>query len=952
MPRQNALGYGLISESLRDQLFPSFPVPVLNDDASSRVHEHYKSFGVALPVTTPPAVEHDWVLPKLQGSTLAEHFDAIGKRFAEPYDIAVRKLLKAGLPKMPEAVDIVIKPGWYMYRAGELPVAVDYPLEEVFVLDCETYVLAGAFPIIATCASEKAWYIWLDPALCDLSLTYEPNLYSIGDGKLLLGHNATYDFQRSIESHWLDVPEGKKRNYFICSMAMNIVCNGYSGPQRWVTMAKEVPHYAAKWAGAGCANSLVACYNFHCWPEVPLDADDKELRNLFVTCHLPEIRANFSDLIKYALMDVQYTFELFQALYPVYRQRRPSWVALAGSIQQSAHNLPVVDDWFDWIQRCEAKLEEYEKAIDKAGRYIADGVYSRFKAVLDKWQTDNDWDDKTVWSHHNTLLETLKNSSVQSANEYAISNSISIDNDWLELMQCPWLGHAQIDWSIRPRVKSGRGLPEWRRQFTEYTKSSRQLHMFLKIATRDNQPVVWGGRTLKWYYVNEDGKKVTVEKPGQGGLSGTALLNKDHAQLFDEGDLKVTSPGATEVLSLAMSMTYWISCRGRVMSEIVLPVKYKYGTANVICPSLIPTGTVSGRGVSPLWLTVTDCKPDNNFRIGVELKSRVQAPAGKVLMSADMSAQELRIGIVYADSIGAKAHYADTQQCGYIGASLMTHGVYAGNKELGTDAHTMLAKSVGVSRSAAKNAGYALLYGAGEKTIAYALMWDLVKLDMEPEAKYAIARNFAKKIIGHKRGKVDRASNVFYGGTDSAAFTVLAQLGAKQIPQTPLLRNTLTAPLCPVNCGNDFVTGRTNWSIQSTARDQADCFMVAYQWLCDMHNIDSRVIFLIHDEFLSITDEKDVDIAAWLFNVAHCWTWAYLNEVMGIYDMCNVGVFFDDVIAQKCLRKAADLKTNSSSNPVEIEDMPDGKVILEWSLPALHDLAVKRGAEVCPELYT
>jgi hypothetical protein len=72
---------------------------------------------------------------------------------------------------------------------------------------------------------------------------------------------------------------------------------------------------------------------------------------------------------------------------------------------------------------------------------------------------------------------------------------------------------------------------------------------------------------------------------------------------------------------------------------------------------------------------------------------------------------------------------------------------------------------------------------------------------------------------------------------------------------------------------------------------------------------------------------------------------------MGIYDMCAIGVFFDDVQISKCLRKAPDLKTNTPTNTVEAEDMPDGRVLLEWDLPNHNLAALKRARDYCPELY-
>ena len=938
---KNEIGFSVVSDSLHAQLFPNYKRPKLAPGAEQRVRDHYRAFDVTLPPAMPEALEHDWQLPKLQGSNMREHFEAIGKEFAEPYDKLARSLIVEGLPAMPDPHKILIKPGWFRYAPGSLPEQVDSPLEEVYVLDCETYVQRGAFPIIATASSTEAWYVWLDPALCDLSLEYEHNLYKIGSGKLILGHNTSYDFQRCVESHQLT---GDNRSYFLDTMGMNIVCNGFSGPQRWVTMAKQIPAYAMKWADKGCSNSLVACYNFHCWPESPLGQADKELRDIFVTQHLPAMRAKFTELINYALLDIKYTHELFCALYPKYRQKRPSWVSLAGVLQQSAHNLPVVDNWFDWLENVETKMAEYEVAIDKAGRDIANGILAEFKSLQLPDEQDLDF-----WKWHNDLL--LR----KAANDLPVLGTAEQGygrlNKWKLLMSDLWLGSDFMNWQIKLRVKHGRGTPEWLRGLGTLGKSGRLLHQLLRF-TWDDCPVYWGGRSAKWCY-NKDGVVGQVFKFGTDE-AGETLLTRDHNDHFKSGDLKVTSPGGDKVLELAIAMTYWVSCRGRAMAQIVVKQEYETksgasGICNVITPDLVPNGTVSGRGVSPLWLTVTDCKKWNNHKLGVELKSRVQAPPGLVLLQADFSAQELRIGAMYADSIAARPHMRDKTQLGYIGSSLMSNGVHAGNKELGTDPHTMLAKSIGVTRDNAKTAAYAMLYGAGRKTVAKGIMWDYRDLPHAKPVLQRMALTKADEVIAYKKGKALKDTTVYLGGTDSAAFTMLATMSATAYPETPLLKCKLTAPMCPAVCGTDFATGRTNWGIQATARDQADCLMVAFEWLCRKHQVAARHIFMYHDELVVLCDDQDKDIASWLLNVAHAWTWAFSNEAMDIFDMCTVGIWFDDVLQQRCFRKAPNLKTNSPSNLDE--QMPDGDTLLERAMPRLNDLTVALGRQVCPELY-
>lgn len=939
MQTKNVLGFDTISPSLYKQLFPSHKRAVLTLDAERRVRSHFTQFGIDLDaVEMPPTPDFDWQLPKLQGGTLRAHFESMGRQFAEPYDNRARALIAAGLPERPHGHQIAMQPGWTRYTWAGLTLLmeqVDCPQEDAFVYDCETLVVRGGMPIIATAASSEAWYCWLHPALVNLSVPYEHKLFPLGYGKLGIGHNVSYDSQRSVEGHSMDPPPGKTLNVHFDTMSAHIVCNGFSGPQRWVTRTKG---HVPGWAAQGCANSLIACYNFHTWPDVPLEGADKELRNIFVEHDLPYIRERLVELLDYALLDVQYTFELFAVLYRKVRQKRPSWVALAGMLQQSAYVLPIVDNWFEWIGGVEAELARREAEVSDLGHKLANELIDSFKRLA------------VPMLEHNAMLEALSTGASLSNLAAMTSLSEAPLRKWHELMTCPWLGRTQLNWWIKPKARKNKGLPEWcRGGIGDMGKSSRLLHLLLKLQWTEPghkpAPITWaGGKTGKWQYTAADGKPTTVLSPVTEGAM-TVLLTKDLADQFESG--QISSAADDEAAGLhktIMSMSYWISVRNRVMSQTVTEGAHSYakdGTPilhKVIAPDLTVHGTVSGRGVSPLWLTVADCSAYHKHKLGVELKSRVQPPPGKVFVQADFSAQELRIAAVMADRIAARSAHDDTSQLGYVGSCVLSHGTIAGNKEAGTDPHTMLSKALGISRGIAKTCMYAMIYGAGVKTVANAIFWE--KRDYDESIR------LAKAAIEFKRGKkASKYSPVWVGGSDSAAYTMLDLLGSVSVPSTMLLGNQLTAPMCPVHCGGDFKTGRTNWGIQSTARDQADCLSVAYSWLCRAHGINSRVIWLHHDEFVCYANEEDAEVCAWLLNVAHAWTWAYTHEVCEIYDMSTVGVFFDDVMIQRCFRKAANLNTNTPTNLAE--RMPDGRTLLDKDMPEFNIRAVR----LAPRLY-
>ena len=71
----------------------------------------------------------------------------------------------------------------------------------------ETFVVGGAFPVIGTCLSEKAAYVWLAAEMCDPSLPQEEwtqyDLIPIGKRSFVVGHNVSYDRVRARDGYTL-----------------------------------------------------------------------------------------------------------------------------------------------------------------------------------------------------------------------------------------------------------------------------------------------------------------------------------------------------------------------------------------------------------------------------------------------------------------------------------------------------------------------------------------------------------------------------------------------------------------------------------------------------------------------------------------------------------------------------------------------------------------------------
>ena len=112
----------------------------------------------------------DLPFPELLGNDIHEHFEAMADEFVGHHIEEANKFSECKLPSCPGYDDVVFNPGWtrYTLEDGEWNAeSVPHPMEKAYVYDCETFVTAGAFPVIGTALSSEAAYIWLAAEMCD-----------------------------------------------------------------------------------------------------------------------------------------------------------------------------------------------------------------------------------------------------------------------------------------------------------------------------------------------------------------------------------------------------------------------------------------------------------------------------------------------------------------------------------------------------------------------------------------------------------------------------------------------------------------------------------------------------------------------------------------------------------------------------------------------------------------
>jgi DNA polymerase gamma 1 len=511
-----------------------------------------------------------------------------------------------------------------------------------------------------------------------------------------------------------------------------------------------------------------------------------------------------------------------------------------------------VPDWEEWIQNVERVFHEHNEEMTQLCRDLV-------------WQSYEAWkesDDKS---------------------EFEVRD--------------PWL--SQLDWEVKTLKGKYAGVPNWVRPFikdpnTHIGVKSNLAHLMLKLKYEGSPMILT--KDDGWCYYNEDAKLQKIPHPKGGGDNVGGVLSKDFVEDMSVGRLASDLPEAKRALEIANAVSYWTSVRKRVMDRIFLPSHNPHGAdALVTVPEILCHGTVTRRTVESLMVTMCSTK---NWRIGTELKSRVQAPEGWKIVGADFDGQEMNVAAIYADK----------WEGGHVGCSPFGYNVLSGSKEAGTDPHSALAKLCGIDRDTAKIVGFAVLYGAGARGVQTYIRRKY------PEKSPTEVKNLAFKLLQSKKGT--QRNGRYEGGLDSGAFNLMEEIAMRtRTPQLPCLGTKISTAMRPAAVGDDFKTSRVNWTIQSSGAEILSIFLTSVHWLAKEYKIPCRFVLSIHDETWFMTPERYAEQFAVLFQIAHVYTWSLFHSAVEIPDLPLSRAYFSSVAIDDRLRKSPKEKTVTVSNP-------------------------------------
>jgi DNA polymerase gamma 1 len=520
----NPIGYPVISDQTFSKVFGEFTKRSI-PTSTGKTRKLLQANNIPFPVDYPENLfDGELPFPDLRASTLDQHFEKIAEDFVGQYLQDAELLATCKIPPTPPIEELVPEVGWTRYTFEDetwTKEPVPYPLESG-VFDTETFVEGGAFPVIGTALTHKAAYIWLASEFVNPDLPVEQwdqfGLIPLGTNKFIIGHNISYDRVRVQEAYNLtnNLPE----NFYFDTLSAHIGVSGLASGQRWLyVLAAKDPdslteqekrqlRYSPKWASEGSTNSLIETYNFHVAApkelfqdgEFRLKESDKEVRDLFVKAKTMKELANPSDfykLIDYAIKDVFYTFELYQALWPKYRESTPSTVALAGHYFLAGSKIPLVDNWESWIDKTEEVFQAQMEEMDQICKDL-------MKTYVEEWGKELDKDLLQISYRFEEEPEKLveevglqKKKTVKLTDVLKALDKLEIEwrfnsKQWAE--QDPWL--KQLDWAPQNYTGKFAFMPKWACKFlaepdkNKFSVKNRAAHLLLKLKWEE-KPILW-----------------------------------------------------------------------------------------------------------------------------------------------------------------------------------------------------------------------------------------------------------------------------------------------------------------------------------------------------------------------------------------------------------------------------------------------------------------------------
>ncbi|KAF8761521.1 DNA polymerase A domain [Rhizoctonia solani] len=222
-----------------------------------------------------------------------------------------------------------------------------------------------------------------------------------------------------------------------------------------------------------------------------------------------------------------------------------------------------------------------------------------------------------------------------------------------------------------------------------------------------------------------------------------------------------------------------------------------------------------------------------------------------------------------------------------------------------------------------------------------------------------ISRNQAKCSIIHAFTEQESTTRFGTVGQKSYLFNKLEQIATSDNPRTPALGCGVTSALSkkylPKNSGEDYMTSRINWVVQSSGVDYLHMLIVAIDYLIQTYGIKARYLISIHDEVRYLAEEGDKYRLALALQIANLWTRSMFAYKLGFDNLPQGVAFFSAVDVDKYLRKEVDMTCVTPSQPYPLppgESLNIHQILEKTSGGSLHPDGTTSRVGCEPELKT
>ncbi|KAF9292539.1 DNA-directed DNA polymerase gamma mip1 [Mortierella alpina] len=916
-----------------------------------------------------PAPHTSFDVPPLRGKTIEDHFYNLGVHDSAAYkDLAVTF---SESPVFAAPKEWVMREGWTRYGKDGSVQSVPWPKEQMLTFDVETVPALSKFPVMACALSSEAWYGWVSPWLISPVtkdgrqndqhlLTFGPSERKPGQEKILVGHNVGYDRARILEEYSME----QNAIRYLDTMSLHIAVSGLCTQQRpsWLKYSKAIESENAayihaskettgKYFDVSAVNSLLQVSKFHCGIQM-----EKAPRDILLEARdIGTIQQNFQALMTYCGQDVAATHAVYQKTLPKYLETCPHPVSFAGMLQMGSSFLTVNEGWIDYVARCNKLYQEMAENVESKLMLLAENALENFEKDPafyqgDPWLSQLDWElPARVWKEGVPLKSGKGWRKGQEPRWSCRAKLLPEKPEWYRGL---WDSESKrIKLSTRQRVAPLLLKLQWR-GFPLVHSSAHgwtfRVPMDDKTFETKAAPLTFPVQDEAGYQANIDPERFRYyrlpHKSGEGVNVGNPLA-KGYIPYFEENVLssfaaegESSSDGSGQLARQALDMNaqcaYWVSAKERIEDQFVvwdngpdglgdrmgLPDRGEGRSNGMILPQIITMGTVTRRAVEKTWMTASNAKKN---RIGSELKSMVQAPAGYKIVGADVDSEELWISSLMGDA-----------QFRMHGATALGWMTLQGTKAAGTDLHSKTAEILGISRDQAKVFNYGRIYGAGLKFAIRLLQQFNSTIEAADAKKRATSLYTATK--GTKEQKAADYELVYdrpfwHGGSESYMFNSLERTATADDPRTPALGCGITDALKPKHTENQFMTSRVNWVVQSSGVDYLHLLLVSMNYLIKRYDIKARFMLCVHDEVRYMVKEEDTARATLALQVSNLWTRALFSYKLGIHDLPQSVAFFSSVDVDHVFRKEVNM---DCLTPTQRTPIPHGQSLtIEDVLP-------------------